>query len=86
MQAECDQAALNLWLEALLLMEVDAKGQQDLFLLAQCGNEGRAEANELLWNLLSIEALDSDYLDLSHLVSSRVRDARKRFERPPVAV
>ena len=83
MQAECDERANTLWREALLLMEVDAKGQADLFLLAQSGNEGRAEANELLWNLLSIEALDSDYLDLSHLVSSRVRDARRHFERPP---
>ena len=80
---ECGQRACSLWHEALWLLEIDTKGQTDLFLLAQCGDAGRAEANEILWNLRTIEALDSAYLDLSHLVSTRVRDARKVFERPP---
>ena len=83
MQAECDERATALWHEALWLLEIDTKGQTDLFLLAQCGAAGRAEANEILWNLLTNEALDSEYLDLSHLLSNRVREARRYFERPP---
>ena len=83
MQAECDERATALWHEALLLLEIDAKGQTDLFLLAQCGSVGRAEANEILFQILTNEALDNEYLDLSHLVSNRVSQARSSFERPP---
>eukprot|EP00972_Heterocapsa_arctica_P065866 9720288-Heterocapsa_arctica.AAC.1 len=44
---------------------------------------GRTKANEVMWNLLSIWALDSAYLDLSHKVTSEVNIARKSFDMPP---
>ena len=83
MQAERDERALKCWRQALWLLEVDTKGQVDLFLLAQCGLAGRAEANEILWNLLSECALDQSYRDLSYPVSHQAHEARQAMERPP---
>ena len=55
----------------------------DLFLLAQCGQVGRTEANEILWSLMTNQALDPEYKDLSNYVSNAVHRHRKYFERPP---
>ena len=78
-----DVRTRDLWLEIMWVLELDGKSQTDLFLLCQCGENGRAEANEILWTLLTLDALDPDYKDLSNLVSNRVQRARKNFERPP---
>ena len=83
LQGGTDERATRLWLEVLWVLEIDNKGIADLFLLAHAGEAGRAEANEVLWNLLTVDALDPEYLDLSHLLTSRVHGARQHFERPP---
>ena len=83
LQGGDDARATSLWLEVLWVLEIDAKGVTDLFLLAQCGEGGRAEANEILWHLMTFHGLDQEYKDLSNLVSNQVHRARRNFERPP---
>ncbi len=83
-QSGIDEYALAIWHEILQVLELDIKARRDLLLLAHSGIVGRTKANELLWNLLSIWALDNMYLDLSHKVSSEVNIARKSFDMPPV--
>ena len=51
--------------------------------MAHLGEAGRAEANEVLWNLLSDWALRPEYRDLSNKASSLVREAREHLDRPP---
>ena len=75
--------ALERWNLIFLVLELDRKAQLDLMLLAHTGLAGRAEANEILWDLLSIWALKDDYLDLSHKVTSMVGRARRNLDRPP---
>ena len=74
---------MNLWLEIFVVLELDRKAQCELMLLAHSGEVGRAEANEVLWEILSAWALDHEYLDLSSKVSSLVKRARRNFDRPP---
>jgi len=82
-QGGSDMRALQLWLEIFWTLEVDRKAQVDLMLLAHSGEAGRAEANEILWTLLSIWALKPTYQDLSHKLSGLVGKARKNIDRPP---
>ena len=55
-----------MWIAILRTLELDKKAQVDLFLLAQQGNAGRTEANEILWGLFSDHALRTPYRDLSN--------------------
>ena len=64
-------------------LELDRKAQVDLFLLAHSGEAGRSEANEILWELLSIGALTPDHKDLSNKTNSLVGKARRYLDRPP---
>ena len=64
-------------------LELDRKAQMDPMLLAHQGEVGRYEANDILWNLLSVWAPKPDYQDLSNKTSSMVTLARKRIDRPP---
>ena len=41
--------ALKEWLKVLKLLELDNKAKRDLFLMAQSGPVGRAQANKVLW-------------------------------------
>ena len=75
--------ALELLLELFAVLELDRKAQLDWFLLAITGLVGRTEANEVLWELLTTEALGLEATTLSNLLSSRCSAARKNFERPP---
>ena len=52
-------------------------------LLAHEGLAGRSEANEILWELLSVWALRPEYEDLSHKATHLVSQARRKIERPP---
>jgi len=76
-------AARYLWSRIVVTLELDRKATVDLMLLAHSGEVGRAEANEILWNLLACWALKDAYEDVSHLVSKQVSVARRNFDRPP---
>ena len=78
-----DARAKALWSEVFQHLELDAKAIRDLLLLTHMGEAGRAEANEILWHLLSVWALKREYLDLSHKTSALVGAARQVLERPP---
>ena len=82
-QSGRDREALRRWSDIFLHLELDQKAQQDIRLLAHLGEAGRAEANEVLWKLLSHWALIPEYRDLSNKASSLVREAREHLDRPP---
>ena len=71
------------WVQAMHLLELDRKAQMEFFLLLQAGHVGRAHANKLLWNLLSIQALKKPYRDMSRYVTTSIKWCRKQFDRPP---
>ena len=83
LQSGMKQDALDLWIMAARVLELDNKARRDLFLLAQSGIVGRTHANKLMWNLMTGPALGKEYLDLSNLVSHEVGKARREFDRPP---
>ena len=83
LQGGTSQEDLELWQRIFVVLEFDRKAQIDLMLLVHSGECGRAEANEILWTILSVWALKPDYQDLSNKVSPLVRDARRAFDRPP---
>ena len=82
-QSGSDFRAMCCWHDIFLHLELDRKATVDLMLLAQFGIAGRAAANEILWELLTIWALKPDYLDLSHKCTSLVYKHRSYIERPP---
>ena len=82
-QFQCDEDTLELWYLIFKVLELDYKAQLDLMLLAQSGHIGRGHANKVMWDLMSIWALDDTYEDLSHKVTNAVGWARKTFDRPP---
>ena len=82
-QGGTSERALHLWQEIFMTLELDRKAQGDLMLLAHEGLVGRSEANEILWELLSVWALKPEYEDLSHKVTNMVYIARKNLDRPP---
>ena len=84
LQGGKDRLALEDWKKAVETLELDGEAIQDLFLLIAQGRAGRAEANEILWDLMSHWALvDRDHRDLSRKCSSMVNWARKIIDRPP---
>ena len=85
LQGGSDDRALESWLMIMRVLELDRKAMVDLFLLAQSGIVGRTYANKVLWDLMSVWALDPTYEDLSNKVSSEVGWWRRSFERPPRA-
>ena len=82
-QGGTDIHATRLWHEIFMTLELDRKAQGDLMLLAHEGLVGRSEANEILWELLSVWALRPEYEDLSHKVTNMVYIARRNLDRPP---
>ncbi len=70
-------AAMAKWKEVFESLELDRRAALDLMLLAQSGLAGRAEANEIIWQLLSHWALKDTYEDLSHKVSSLCSYSRR---------
>ena len=83
LQGGTGPAALRMWWETLQTLELDRKAQVDLLLLAHSGLAGRAEANEILWELLSEWGLKHDYRDLSSKCSNLVNKRRRWIDRPP---
>ena len=82
-QGGYDENALFQWQAIFVILEFDKKAIADIMLLAHSGEAGRAEANELLWYLLSDVALRYDYRDMSHLVSRLAMRSRRNIDRPP---
>ena len=82
-QAGTDFRAMCCWHDVFMHLELDRKATVDLMLLAQMGIAGRAAANEVLWELLTVWALKPEYLDLSHKCTSLVYKHRSYIERPP---
>ena len=74
---------MALWMDIFVTLELDERACQDLMLLAHLGEAGRAEANEILWQILTTTALKAEYKDLSHKVTSMVGHARRYLDRPP---
>ena len=83
LQSGTGDEALEQWILVMKVLELDNKAKRDLFLLAQSGIVGRGHANKILWRLLTNEALDPAYQDLSRLVTNLVYSARRDFDRPP---
>ena len=52
-QSGQDLKTLSRWMDLFELLELDDKAQKDLMLLVHLSEAGRAEANEILWTLLS---------------------------------
>ena len=65
------------------VLEIDSKGVADWYLLAQQSENGRTQANKILWELLSWYALEPDYRNLSALLSHLVGTSRRNHDRPP---
>ena len=83
LQKGTDEAALEKWVQVMAVLELDRKATTDLVLLAQSGVVGRTHASKLLWHLMTVDALDGTYEDLSHKVTNMVGLARRDFDRPP---
>ena len=81
-----DPQAEDLWLEIMLVVELDRKSAMDLILLAQSGAVGRASASKIMWNLMTDWALDRDHPNLSKRVTLAVRRARERFDMPKTGI
>ena len=77
-----DGQAKTKWMEIVRTLELDKKACVDLYLLAQQGRPGRAEANEILWFLLSEAGLEEPYRDLSNICTHKVGEARYYLDRP----
>ena len=82
-QGGCDNEALECWVTIFWVLELDRKATLDIMLLAHQGVVGRCEANEILWQLLSIWAIRRPYEELSNKCTSMVYDARRFVDRPP---
>ena len=82
-QGGSDYRAMCVWHDIMMHLELDRKATVDIMLLAQLGVAGRAAANEVLWELLTVWALNPEYLDLSHKCTSLVYLQRKTIDRPP---
>jgi hypothetical protein len=81
-----DQAARVLY-DLFRLLELDIAAQRDVWLMYHSGLVARAYVNQMLWKVCAEECTarqqQGRFRDLSHLVSQKVIDARKQFERPP---
>ena len=82
-QGGTNEGTLAIWKEIFMTLELDKKAQADLMLLAHMGVAGRCEANEIIWDLLSIWAIKHEYQDLSNKATNIVFQARRHLERPP---
>ena len=71
------------WFEILVVLELDSIAQMDLMCLAHHGCFGRALANQIIWEVLTDQALTRPYEDLSNLVTTKVNGFRKLLDRPP---
>ena len=82
LQGGYSQNCVNLWYQICRLLELDQKVTRELWILLHGGAVGRALANECLWSLLTKEALETSYLNLSNRLSVKIKDARRRMDRP----
>ena len=81
-QGGTDDEALELWKDIAHLLEFDAKTWNGLMLLVHQGVAGRAEANKLLWDLLTSLCL-IDHVQINNKTISNIGVVRKIIDRPP---
>ena len=83
LQSGHDLEALREWVKVTRLLEMDRKAVKELFLLLQSGEVGRAHGNKLMWTFLTGPAIEPPYCSCNHWFSSKVREVREEFDRPP---
>ena len=81
-QGGTDDEALELWKDIAHLLEFDATTWNGLMLLVHQGVAGRAEANKLLWDLLTSLCL-IDHVQNNNKTISIIGAVRKIIDRPP---
>ena len=81
-QGGTDDEALETWKDIAHLLEFDAMTWNGLMLLVHQGVAGRAEANKLLWDLLTSLCL-VDHNQINRLTISNIGAVRKVIDRPP---
>ena len=82
LQGDLTELGSKLWYKVLRMLDLDEFSMRGFFLLLHSGMVGRAAANKLLWDVLSMWALDDPQQDLSHLVTHEVNVARRAFDIP----
>ena len=83
LQGGTSEEAVRSWAWALRTLELDGDAALDLFLLAGTSVAGRAEANRILWDLLTDLGPRCEHRDLSCWTSAQVKRARRVVDRPP---
>ena len=81
-QGGTDDEALETWKDIAHLLEFDARTWNGLMLLVHQGAAGRAEANKILWDLLTQLCL-VDHAQINCMATSLIGAARKNIDRPP---
>ena len=83
MQGGSGPRAHKLWYNLFRVLELDNKAACDWWLMLSAGLPGRTCANKLLWETLTVYAVqDPVYWDLSSWVSTQVNLLRMSFDKP----
>ena len=83
MQGGSGPRAHKLWYNCFRVLELDNKAACDWWLMLSAGLPGRTCANKLLWEILTIYAVqDPVFWDISSWVSARVNLLRMCFDKP----
>ena len=77
-----DIEALELWKDIASLLELDDMTWRHLMVLVHQGCAGRAAANKILWDLLTIYAL-GEHVELNHKTMQLIGQFRRILDRPP---
>ena len=72
-----------MWYQLLRILDVDYESMRELFLTLHSGDPGRAVCNYILWWLLTRVGVEDSQENLSHYLSSTLKDLRKKFDIPP---
>ena len=81
-QGGTDEEALELWRDIAHHLEFDARTWDSFMFLAHQGPAGRAEANKILWDVLTNICL-LDHTNLNHKMATLIGKARRVIDRPP---
>ena len=82
LQGDLTDEGSVLYYKVLRILDLDEFSMRGFYLLLQSGLVGRAAANKLLWDVLSMWALDDPQEDLSNLVTHEVNVGRRVFDIP----
>ena len=82
LQGDLTEEGSKLYYKVLRILDLDEFSMRGFFLLLHSGMVGRAAANKLLWDVLSMWALDDPQEDLSNMVTREVNVGRRVFDIP----